>query len=129
MVGDGDGDDGGGTLMMQALSEALAELPRGRVAGIVALSDGRVHDIDRAPDLPAPMHLLHSGRAGDWDRRLVVEDAPAFAILDEPVTLGLRVEDMGDAPAGDGTVALDIALDGAEAQRFQVPSGAGSSCR
>ncbi|WP_296763341.1 hypothetical protein [Sediminimonas sp.] len=120
---DGQGDGDTGTLMMQALADELAEVPRGRVAGIIALSDGRVHDMDRAPNLPAPLHLLHTGRPGDWDRRLVVEGAPAFAILGEPVTLTLRVEDMGAAPEGATTARLDIALDGADAQRFEVPIG------
>ncbi len=120
-LGDGRGDEG--TLMMQALGDALAEVPRGRVAGIIALSDGRVHDMKHAPDLPAPMHLLHTGRPQDWDRRLIVEGAPAFAILDEPVTLTLRVEDTGAAPDGADTANLDISLDGEAPQRFEVPIG------
>ncbi|MDR9484666.1 MAG: hypothetical protein RI566_05785 [Sediminimonas sp.] len=120
-LGDGQGD--AGTLMMQALGDALAEVPRGRVSGIIALSDGRVHDMKHAPDLPAPMHLLHTGQPQDWDRRLIVEGAPAFAILDEPVTLTLRIEDMGAAPEGVETASLDISLDGEEPQRFDVPIG------
>ncbi|HSG56456.1 MAG TPA: hypothetical protein VLA45_13490, partial [Paracoccaceae bacterium] len=52
-VPDGEGDSG--TQMMTALNEALAQEPRGRIAGIVALGDGRIHDMDRAPDLPAPL--------------------------------------------------------------------------
>ncbi len=120
-VGDGEGDEG--TRLMSALAQALAQEPRGRVAGIIALSDGQVHDIDRAPDLPAPMHLLLSGRASDWDRRLIVRNAPAFAIIGEPVTLTLRIEDRGAAPRTGGAVQLDISVDGDEAQRFTVPLG------
>ena len=120
-VPDGQGDEG--TRLMGALAEALAEEPRGRIAGIVALSDGRVHDVDRAPDLPAPMHLLLSGTPEDWDRRLIVEAAPAFAILGEPVTLKLRIEDSGAAPEGVTSAPLDIAIDGAEPQRFVLPVG------
>ncbi|SMP02417.1 DUF7408 domain-containing protein [Shimia sagamensis] len=118
-VGDADGD--GGTEMMAALSEALAQEPRGRIAGIVALSDGQVHDMERAPDLPAPFHLLQSGREGDWDRRLSIKNAPAFAILGEPVTLTLRIEDSGAAPTDVDRVEVDVAVDGAEPQRFSVP--------
>ncbi len=120
-VPDGQGDEG--TRLMGALAEALAEEPRGRIAGIVALSDGRVHDVDRAPDLPAPMHLLLSGTPEDWDRRLIVEAAPAYAILGEPVTLKLRIEDSGAAPEGVTSAPLDIAIDGAEPQRFVLPVG------
>lgn len=120
-VPDGEGDTG--TQMMTALNEALAQEPRGRIAGIIALSDGRIHDMDRAPDLPAPLHLLHTGLPDDWDRRLIVENAPAFAILDEPVTLSLRIEDMGAVPDGMTRAPLEISVDGGEPQRYEVEIG------
>ncbi|MBB3712700.1 hypothetical protein FHS00_002295 [Limimaricola variabilis] len=119
----GDAPEDGGTQLMGALSEALAEEPAGRVAGIVMLTDGRLHDAARAPDLPAPAHVLLTGRESDWDRRLVVRNAPAFAILGEEVELTLRVEDSGAAPASGGTVPLTIAVDGGEPMRFEVPLG------
>ncbi|MEP2029638.1 MAG: glutamine amidotransferase [Paracoccaceae bacterium] len=120
-VTDGEGD--GGTALMSALSEALAEQPRARIAGIIALSDGQVHDIARTPELPAPMHLLLTGREPDWDRRLVVQNAPAFAIIGEPVTLTLRVEDSGAVPQGETFAPLNISVDGAAPQTFTVPIG------
>ncbi|EEX09185.1 conserved hypothetical protein [Ruegeria lacuscaerulensis ITI-1157] len=120
-VGDGDGDEG--TQVMAALNAALAEEPRARIAGILVLSDGIVHDVDQAPDLPAPMHLLQTGRAQDWDRRLIVRNAPAFAIIGEPITLTLRVEDSGAAPAGAASAPLEIAVDGGEPQQFSIPIG------
>jgi hypothetical protein len=119
-VRDAEGD--GGSLVLTALAEALAEEPRARVAGAFLLTDGRVHDLERAPQMPAPLHTILTGTPEDWDRRLVVTNAPAFAILDEEITLGLRIEDQGAAP-GASTVPLSISLDGAEAQTFQVPVG------
>ncbi|RKF16131.1 hypothetical protein D6850_00755 [Roseovarius spongiae] len=118
-----DGPDNSGTQLMTALSEAIAEEPQGRIAGVFLLSDGRLHDIERAPDLPAPMHLLHTGREDDWDRRLIVEGAPAFAILGEEITLTLRIEDSGAVPAGMDSAPLDISVDGEAPQRFDVPVG------
>jgi len=120
-VGDGDGD--AGTELMTALSDALAEEPSARVAGILALSDGRIHDADLPVDLPAPMHLILSGLSSDWDRRLTVRNAPAFAIIGEPVTLTLRIDDLGAAPAGQELAVLDISIDGEPAQSFRVPIG------
>ena len=68
------------------------------------------------------MQVLLTGHAADWDRRVVVETAPAFAIVDEAVSLVLRVEDIGAAPEqGDGSVPLAISLDGTEPLRFDVP--------
>ncbi|WP_298840542.1 hypothetical protein [uncultured Roseobacter sp.] len=120
-IPDGEGD--AGTQLMTALSSTLAEEPRARIAGIIALSDGRVHDADLPVNLPAPMHLLMTGKETDWDRRLSIRNAPAFAIIGEPVTLTLRVEDMGAAPAGSVIAPLLISVDGAEPQEFQVPLG------
>ncbi|UWR26223.1 glutamine amidotransferase [Sulfitobacter sp. S223] len=120
-VADGQGDVG--TELMNSLSEALAEEPRARVAGIVALTDGRVHDADLPVDLPAPFHVLLSGEETDWDRRLSVVGAPAFAIIGEPVVLTLRIDDLGAAPAGAEFADLDISIDGDEPQSFRVPIG------
>ena len=120
-LADGEGDTG--TRLMTTLSDALAEEPRARVAGMILLSDGRLHDLDQAPDLPAPLHLMLTGQPEDWDRRLIVQNAPAFAILGEEVTLTIRVEDTGAAPEGMTQVPLDISVDGGEAQRFFVNTG------
>ncbi|WP_425084816.1 hypothetical protein [Ruegeria profundi] len=120
-VGDGDGDEG--TQVMAAVNAALAEEPRARVAGILVVSDGIVHDVDQAPDLPAPLQLLQTGRESDWDRRLIVRNAPAFAIIGEPVTLTLRVEDSGAAPGGATSAPLEISVDGGEPEEFRIPIG------
>ncbi len=117
----GDGIDDAGTELMTALSEALAEEPQSRVAGMVLITDGRLHDLPAAPSvLPAPLHVLLTGQEDDWDRRLVVLGAPAFAILGEPVSLTLRVEDQGAAPEA-GFVDLTIAIDGGTPLAFQFP--------
>ncbi|PUB10848.1 hypothetical protein [Yoonia sediminilitoris] len=119
-LGDGEGDTG--TTLMTALSEALAEEPQARIAGIILVSDGRLHDLDRAPRLPAPMHLLMTGQPDDWDRRLVVSNAPAFAILGEQVSLTLRIDDQGAAPGTD-SVPLSISIDGDAPLTLPVPVG------
>lgn len=120
-VPDGEGDTG--TALMTALSAALSEEPQARIAGIVAITDGRLHDIDRAPSLPTPLHTILTGNDTDWDRRLIVSNAPAFAILGETVTLTLRIEDQGAAPEIGAIVPLSIAVDGDAPMTFQVPVG------
>ncbi|MCB4457111.1 hypothetical protein [Leisingera sp. McT4-56] len=120
-VPDGEGDEG--TRLMAAVAQALADEPRARVAGIIALSDGQVHDADQPVSLPAPMHLLLTGREDDWDRRLIVKNAPGFAIIGEPVRLTLRIEDQGAVPVQDGFADLDISVGGEAPQRFALPVG------
>lgn len=118
----GDGPEDAGSLAMTALAEALSEEPRARVAGAIVISDGQVHDMGLVPALPAPLHLLMTGREADWDRRLVVKNAPAFAILGEEVTLTLRIEDQGAAPGAE-EADLTITVDGGAPQTYRVPVG------
>ncbi|MDE0698024.1 MAG: hypothetical protein OXH76_19580, partial [Boseongicola sp.] len=119
-----DSDGNRGTLLMKALADAIASEPRTRVAGVILVSDGQLHDIDHLPELPAPMHVLLTGQDDDWDRRLLIRNAPAFAIIDEPVTLTLKVEDQGAVPASlPETADIDISLDGGAPDRFRVPVG------
>lgn len=121
----GDGDGNAGSLAMAALAEAIADEPRGRVAGVVVISDGQIHDMAQAPAVPAPVHLVMTGRATDWDRRLIVKNAPAFAILGEEVVLTLRIEDQGAVPDHIGALApLSLSLDGGVPREFLVPVGA-----
>ena len=119
-VPDGEGD--AGTLLMGALRDALSQEPRGRLAGVVAVTDGRLHDAEAAPEIPAPFHVLLTGSEEDWDRRLQVLGAPAFAILDEEVMLTVRLDDEGAAPGAE-TAPLTISVDGGEPMVFEVPLG------
>ncbi len=117
----GDGEEDTGSLVMTALSEALAEEPRARVAGAILITDGRVHDLGLVPNLPAPLHVLLTGREADWDRRLVVRNAPAFAIIGEEFILEMRIEDIGAVPAGASDVELTISIDTEEPETYTVP--------
>ena len=119
---DAEGD--GGTALMGALAEAIAEEPRARIAGVVAITDGRIHDPEAAPEFGAPFHVLTTGLEDDWDRRLTVLNAPSFAILDEEITLTLRIDDDGDVPRElMGEAEISIAVDGGEPMAFRVPTG------
>ena len=125
IVGVSDSDGNRGTLLMEALTNALTEEPRARIAGAILLTDGQLHDIERLPDLPAPMHALLTGEDDDWDRRLIVRNAPAFAIIGEPITLTIRIDDQGAVPADvlGREAEIDISVDGEPPERFEVPVG------
>jgi hypothetical protein len=116
----GDGEEDAGTLALTALAEALAEEPRARVAGAILITDGRVHDAGLVPNLPAPLQVLLTGEEADWDRRLVVKNAPAFAIIGEEFMLQLRIEDIGAAP-GATEVDLTITVDTDPPATYTVP--------
>ena len=106
---DVDGEGRGGTELFGSLEEALAETDRERLGAIVAVTDGQVHDAPADPaafDPGAPVHVLLTGRPDESDRQLVVERAPSFAVVGEPQTMSVRVDDRGPgASSGAGAIA------------------------
>ena len=118
-----DSPDDGGTGLMAGIATLLSQEPQGRVAGVIAVTDGIIHDTARAPDFPAPVHVLLTGEHNDWDRKLTVENAPAFAILGEPITLSIRVDDVGNAPQLGRTSLLEIAVDGGTPAQYEIVIG------
>lgn len=120
------GDDEDGTLLATAMSRAIAAEPENRLAGVIVLSDGRIHDPVMLPTgLAAPVHLLMTGQPTDWDRRLVIEEAPAFGLIDAQVTIRLRIEDQGAVPDAvrGRSATLAISIDGEAPQTVAVPAG------
>lgn len=119
-------DDADGSLLGQSITRALAAEPESRVAGVIVVSDGQGHDPAMLPAAaPAPVHVLLTGQPEDWDRRLVIEEAPAFALIGQPVSIKVRVEDQGRPPVGQvtQTETLTISVDGEVGQTIAVPVG------
>jgi len=111
-----------GTRLFSAVERALADIPRARLAGIIALTDGQVHDVPEQPPLDAPFHALLPGRPGETDRRLRLIEAPGFGIVGRSVELRVAVEDLG-VPGAAGAARLSIRRDGAPPRIESVPVG------
>ena len=116
-----------GTLLWATVRQALAEIPPSRLAGIVAVTDGMVHDLP--PDMPAawnaaPLHALIAAKGEEWDRRVRVIEAPGYGIVGHSVELKVAVEDVGEgAPAAGATANLTIQRDGDTPETRQVTVG------
>jgi hypothetical protein len=112
-----------GTLLWAAARQALADIPANRLAGVIAVTDGQVHDLPpAAPD--APLHALITARGEEWDRRVRVIEAPSYGIVGHTLALRVVVEDLGPAgaaPAGPAT--LSVQRDGAPPVTTEVPVG------
>ena len=111
-----------GTRLFAAIERALAEIPRTRLAGIVALTDGQAHDIPAAAPFDAPFHALMPGRAGETDRRLRIIEAPGFGIVGREVEIRVAVDDLGVA-SPTGAARLTVRRDGETARVESVPVG------
>ena len=118
------------TRLFSALEKAGLADDAHRLAGVVLLTDGQVHDAPGA-DLPrwlqAPVHVLLTGAPGERDRRVVIEHAPAYGLVGRTVDIAFRVDDLGPRPvAGSvdaGPVAVSVRSDGTAAGTVSVMPG------
>ena len=73
-----------GTMLFTDLAQALADVPPDRLAGVIMITDGEVHDVPASAaglGFEAPVHALLTGKPGEFDRRLQVLTAPRFGIV------------------------------------------------
>ena len=112
-----------GTRLFAALTRATSEIPPERFAGAIFITDGEIHDVPQAADfrkLSKPLHALITGSKSEQDRRIVIDQAPRFAIVGQDQKLVFHVEDQG----GDGAqVNVTLNIDGLDQPPMTVPLG------
>jgi hypothetical protein len=121
-AGQADGETDG-TRLFSALTSALADVPSDRVAGVVMITDGRVHDVPAdagALGFAAPLHALITGNKDERDRRVALIAAPRFGIVGQPQTVTYRVEDQG---GNEPTAQVTVRRDGDIVEQKTVPVG------
>ena len=104
------GGDRDGTMLFADLGKTLADIPPDRLAGVVIVTDGQIHDVPASAadfGLEAPVHTVLTGKPDEFDRRLEIIRAPRFGIVDSEQDAEIRVV---DHPSNDKneTVALTI---------------------
>ena len=94
-VGERDANGAEGTQLFTALDRVLGQINSRRLAGVIMITDGQVHDVPKTLPrlLRAPLHVLLTGDPDGFDRRVVVEQAPRYGIVGKPLALTVRVED------------------------------------
>lgn len=111
-----------GTRLFAAIDRALADIPRSRLAGTIAITDGQVHDIPETVPGGAPLNVLIPARGEETDRRLRVIEAPSYGIVGKTVTIRVAIDDLGVAhPVGSAN--LTIRRDGEPPRIENVPIG------
>ena len=102
-----------GTMLFTDLGEALADVPPDRLAGVVMITDGQVHDVPEkaaALGFDAPVHALLTGKKDEFDRRLEVTAAPRFGIVGSTQTVEVKVTE--SKPREDDIATLTITHQG-----------------
>ena len=111
-----------GTRLFAEVDRALADIPRSRLAGTIAITDGQLHDLPKAAPGGAPLNLLLTGRGEETDRRLRVIEAPGYGIVGKSVTLRVAIDDLG-VTSRTGPATLTVRRDGQMFRTESVPVG------
>jgi len=110
-----DGETGIGTNLFADLNRALANTPPDRLAGVVMITDGQVHDVPKsaaALGFNAPVHALLTGKPDEFDRRIEVIKAPKYAIVGHTREVELAVRETGRRSRAGESVTLRIRREG-----------------
>jgi hypothetical protein len=110
-----DGEASSGTTLFTDLNKALASVPPDRLAGVIMVTDGQVHDIPRsaaALGFDAPVHALLTGRPGEFDRRIEILTAPKYGIVGQTRDIEIAVREMGRSGQSGNTVSLKVRREG-----------------
>ena len=121
------GGDNNGTQAFAALNAAIADVPPGRMAGAILITDGQVHDAPATAEqmmLKAPLQALIAGNRNEKDRKLTVTAAARFSIVGRNAEIELRVDDLGGGEGG--TSEMTIAVDGRPIGNRSIPVGQNS---
>src|SRR5262249_29770709 len=95
-----------------------------RLAGLVLVTDGQVHDVPakaRELGITAPVHLAMTGNPQGQDRRIVITQSPTFGLVGKTVDVTFQVDDLG-SPA-EGTAQVVIRRDAKQVAAVAAPVG------
>lgn len=115
-----------GTLAFAALRAALSRIPANRLAGVVMITDGQVHDAPKKLadlGLEVPVHVLLTGDQTEFDRRIEIVKAPRYGIVGASREVKLKVVEKGIRPPAGETVKLTFRQKGSDVQSRFVRIG------
>src|SRR2546423_1131226 len=109
------GETASGTNLFADLNSALANTPPDRLAGVIMITDGQVHDVPKSAQtlgFDAPVHPLLTGQPDEFDRRIEVLKAPRYGIVGSTRDIEARVVETGRRGRAGERVTLKIRREG-----------------
>lgn len=111
------------TQIFAALRQHLQHIPMGQVAGTVVITDGQVHDVPQELGIfegMGPFHTILTGHKNEFDRKVKIVSAPKYALLNDDVTIRIKLETQGEDASG--AIPVDVFQDGAlSANHYMMP--------
>lgn len=111
-----------GTPLIGTIRQALADIPSGRLAGVVAITDGEATDSSGSLPFQTPFSVLIPARGNQTDRELRLLSVPRYGLVGHHVTLRFEVLDHGAADRGK-PVAVRISVDGTQSASVTADVG------
>ncbi len=114
------------TQLTQDISRGLADIPTERLAGVIVISDGRIHDIPANPDalgLNVPLHLMLPGLKGEFDRRIELKEVPRFGLVGSSRPVKLRISQSGTSKTTGKIARLIIKRQDKPDEMIRIPVG------
>ena len=113
VAGERDGVAADGTRITASIDEALSNIPGNLLGGVFILSDGQVHDqIPEHLGKGVPVHVLISGKEGEYDRRAEIIEASPAGLIGKKQDIKFRITDTGPVPGGTQKVQVSVMQDG-----------------
>ena len=106
-----------GTNLFADLNAALSDTAPDRIAGVMFVTDGQVHDVPptaKSLGFDAPVHTLLTGAQGEFDRRIEVIEAPRYGLVGQTRPIQIAVRETGKSKVGTapGPVTLNVRREG-----------------
>ena len=120
------GEQAAGTTLFADLNGALANTPPDRLAGVIMITDGQVHDVPKSAQVlgfDAPVHALLTGTPDEFDRRIEVLKAPRYGIVGSSRDIELRVVETGRKGRAGERVTLKIRREGSPDETRSIVIG------
>lgn len=97
------------TDLFEVLRNNMVSIPMSQVAGTVFITDGEVHDVPK--DLGAlsrlgPFHAVLTGKKDEFDRKITIVSAPKYGVLNENLTVRVKLEEFGRTSSAPTTVTI-----------------------
>lgn len=115
-----------GTNLFTDLNAALKDTAPDRVAGVMFVTDGQVHDVPKSAQslgFDAPVHALLTGEKDEFDRRIEIVEAPKYGIVGQSRTLQLAVRETGKTGKSSNAVTLKVRREGQSDETVRTQIG------
>jgi hypothetical protein len=114
------------TTLFADLNRALSDVPSERLAGVLMVTDGQIHDVPvdaKTLGFEAPVHALIAGSPDEFDNRLEIISAPRFGLVGSEQTVEIRALSTRKVTGANARAVLKVRREAQPEQELSVRFG------